>query len=164
MTFWLKVYGTGYIMSSGSFTNHRNGPGFQLFYHQTLKRFKFLLETRDRRWTLLIHEDVGLWTHMAFTWHNQNGLRYYEDGNLSTFTDKPEFVSPLRRQNYTPVITLARPSELRRMDRDYGKFDISQLAIWVKQLSAEDVAGVYEQGVIYGADKILCCHFKKGIV
>ncbi|KAM7438912.1 hypothetical protein ABFA07_011617 [Porites harrisoni] len=159
LTFWLKVYSTGFIISSGSFTNHRNGPGFQLYYHQSLKRFQFLLETRNKRWTLLIHQDVGYWTHMAFTWHNQNGLKYYEDGNLSTFTDRPVLLSPLRLQNYTPVITLARPSTLRRF-KEFGKFEISQLAIWLKDLSADDIAGVYSNGVILFQDTILCCYFK----
>ncbi|CAH3019822.1 unnamed protein product [Porites evermanni] len=159
LTFWLKVYSTGFIISSGSFTNHRNGPGFQLYYHQSLKRFQFLLETRNKRWTLLIHQDVGYWTHMAFTWHNQNGLKYYEDGNLSTFTDRPVLLSPLRLQNYTPVITLARPSTLRRF-KEFGKFEISQLAIWLKDLSADDIAGVYSSGVIFFQDTILCCYFK----
>ena len=161
LTFWLKVYSTGFIISSGSFTNHRNGPGFQLYYHQSLKRFQFLLETRNKRWTLLIHQDVGYWTHMAFTWHNQNGLKYYEDGNLSTFTDRPVLLSPLRLQNYTPVITLARPSTLRRF-KEFGKFEISQLAIWLKDLSADDIAGVYSNGVILFQDTILCCYFKGG--
>lgn len=162
MTFWLKVYSSGYIMSSGSFTNHRNGPGYQLYYHQALKRFKFLLETRLKRWTLLIHEDIGLWTHMAFTWRDRSGLRYYEDGNLSMFTDKPELVSPLRQQNYTPVITLARPSNLLRF-KEFGKFEISQIAIWLKELSADDIAGVYRDGVTYDQKFVLCCHFKSGI-
>ena len=149
-------------MSSGSFTNHRNGPGYQLYYQQSLKRFKFLIETRFKRWTLLIHEDVGFWTHMAFTWREENGLKYYEDGNLSTFTDKPEFVSPLRQQNYTPVITLARPSNLMRF-KEFGKFEISQFAIWLNELSAEDIAGVYQDGVNYDQSFALCCHFKSGI-
>ena len=163
LTFWLKVLSTGYIISSGSFTNHRNGPGFQLYYHQSLKRFKFLVETLDKRWMLLIHEDVGFWTHMAFTWHHQNGLRYYEDGNLSTFTDQPVLLSPLRQQNYTPVITLARPSTLKRFT-EFGKFEMSQFAIWLKELSAEDIAGVYKNGVIYQQDFVLCCYFKGGTV
>ncbi|KAK2560536.1 Adhesion G-protein coupled receptor D1 [Acropora cervicornis] len=144
LAFWLKVNGTGYIMSSGSFTNHRNGPGYQLYYHESLKRFKFLLETRDSRWSLLLHEEVGLWTHMTFTWNNRDGLRYYEDGNLSTFTNRPVSVSPLRRQNYTPVITLARPSNMRRLG-EYGKFEISKFAIWLKELSTEEIAGVYRK-------------------
>ncbi|XP_068728113.1 uncharacterized protein [Montipora capricornis] len=159
LTFWLKVYGSGYIMSSGSFTNHRNGPGYQLYYHQSLKRFKFMLETRDHRWSLLLHEEVGLWTHMAFTWNIRNGLRYYEDGNLSTFTNKPEFVSPLRQQNYTPIITLARPSNILRL-KEYGKFEISQFAIWLKELSAEDIAGVHRSSVVYDQNNVLCCHHK----
>ncbi|XP_078345693.1 uncharacterized protein LOC144631168 isoform X3 [Oculina patagonica] len=159
LAFWLRVYGTGYVMSSGSFTNHRNGPGYQLYYQQSLKRFKFLLETRDKRWTLLLHEDVGLWTHMAFTWREQNGLSYYEDGNLSTFTDKPVFLSALREQNYTPVITLARPSNLMSF-KEFGKFEISQFAIWLKELSAEDIAGVYQDGLYFHQDSVLCCHFK----
>ena len=162
LTFWLKVYGSGYIMSSGSFTNHRNGPGYQLYYHQSLKRFKFLLETRDHRWSLLLHEEVGLWTHMAFTWNIRNGLRYYEDGNLSTFTIKPEFVSPLRQQNYTPIITLARPSNILRL-KEYGKFEISQFAIWLKELSAEDIAGVHRSSVVYDQNNVLCCHHKSGM-
>lgn len=163
MTFWLKVYSTGYVMSSGSFTAHRNGPGYQLYYQQSLKRFKFLLETRDKRWTLLIHEEVGLWTHMAFTWRAQSGLSYYEDGNLSTFTDKPVLVSALRQQNYTPVITLARPSNLMRF-KEFGKFEISQFAIWLKELSAADIAGVYQEGLRYDQNFALCCHFKSGRV
>ncbi|XP_068688990.1 uncharacterized protein [Montipora foliosa] len=159
LTFWLKVYGSGYIMSSGSFTNHRNGPGYQLYYHQSLKRFKFLLETRNHRWSLLLHEEVGLWTHMAFTWNIRNGLRYYEDGNLSTFTNKPVSVSPLRQQNYTPIITLARPSNILRL-KEYGKFEISQFAIWLKELSALDIAGVHRSSVVYDQSNVLCCHHK----
>ena len=148
-------------MSSGSFTNHRNGPGYQLYYHESLRRFKFLLETSDSRWSLLLHEEVGLWTHMTFTWNNQDGLRYYEDGNLSTFTNRPEFVSPLRRQNYTPVITLARPSNVLRLG-EYGKFEISKFAIWLKVLSAEDIAGVYRNSVVYNQENVLCCYFQSG--
>lgn len=164
MTFWLKVYSTGYVMSSGSFTNHRNGPGYQLYYQQSLKRFKFLLETRDKRWTLLLHEEVGLWTHMAFTWRAQNGLTYYEDGNLSTFTDKPVSLNALRQQNYTPVITLARPSNLMSF-KEFGKFEISQFAIWLKELSAEDIAGIYQDGHAFlHQNFVLCCHFKSGRV
>ncbi|XP_067019001.1 uncharacterized protein [Acropora muricata] len=159
LAFWLKVNGTGYIMSSGSFTNHRNGPGYQLYYHESLKRFKFLLETRDSRWSLLLHEEVGLWTHMTFTWNNRDGLRYYEDGNLSTFTNRPESVSPLRRQNYTPVITLARPSNMRRLG-EYGKFEISKFAIWLKELSTEEIAGVYRKSVEYNQENVLCCYFQ----
>lgn len=164
MTFWLKVYSTGYVMSSGSFTNHRNGPGYQLYYQQSLKRFKFLLETRDKRWTLLLHEEVGLWTHMAFTWRARNGLSYYEDGNLSTFTDKPVSLNVLRQQNYTPVITLARPSNLMSF-KEFGKFEISQFAIWLKELSADDIAGVYQDGHAFlHQNFVLCCHFKSGSV
>ena len=164
MSFWLKVYSTGYVMSSGSFTNHRNGPGYQLYYQQSLKRFEFLLETRDKRWTLLLHEEVGLWTHMAFTWRAQNGLSYYEDGNLSTFTDKPVSLNVLRQQNYTPVITLARPINLLSF-REFGKFEISLFAIWLKELSAEDVAGVYQDGHSFlHQNFVLCCHFKSGNV
>ena len=100
---------------------------------------------------------------MAFTWHNQNGLRYYEDGNLSTFTDKPEFVSPLREQNYTPVITLARPNRLLKY-KEFGKFEISQFAIWLKELSAEDIAGVYKEGVGFDTRKVFCCYRKSGNV
>ncbi|XP_074628220.1 uncharacterized protein LOC141886102 isoform X3 [Acropora palmata] len=159
LAFWLKVNGTGYIMSSGSFTNHRNGPGYQLYYHESLRRFKFLLETRDSRWSLLLHEEVGLWTHMTFTWNNRDGLRYYEDGNLSTFTKRPVSVSPLRRQNYTPVITLARPSNMRRLG-EYGKFEISKFAIWLKELSTEEVAGVYRKSVEYNQENVLCCYFQ----
>ncbi|XP_022796048.1 uncharacterized protein LOC111334546 isoform X2 [Stylophora pistillata] len=159
MSFWLKVHGTGYILSSGSFTNKRNGPGYQLYYHQSLKRFKFLLETRDKKWTLFIHEEVGLWTHMAFTWRERNGLSYYEDGNLSSFTDKPEIVSALRQQNYTPVITLARPSSSLDLKK-FGKFEISQFAIWQKELSAADIAGVYGDGLSYNSNFAMCCHFK----
>nr|XP_058962628.1 uncharacterized protein LOC131789508 isoform X2 [Pocillopora verrucosa] len=159
VTFWLKVQGTGYIFSSGSFTNKRNGPGYQLYYHQSLKRFKFILETRDKKWTLFIHEEVGLWTHMAFTWRERNGLAYYEDGNLSSFTDKPEIVSALRQQNYTPVITLARPSSSLSLKK-FGKFEISQFAIWQKELSAADIAGVYQDGVTYDAKLSMCCYFK----
>lgn len=161
VTFWLKVQGTGYIFSSGSFTNKRNGPGYQLYYHQSLKRFKFILETRDKKWTLFIHEEVGLWTHMAFTWRERNGLAYYEDGNLSSFTDKPEIVSALRQQNYTPVITLARPSSSLSLKK-FGKFEISQFAIWQKELSAADIAGVYQDGVTYDAKLSMCCYFKSG--
>ena len=161
LAFWLKVNGTGYIMSSGSFTSHRNGPGYQLYYHESLKRFKFLLETRDSRWSLLLHEEVGLWTHMTFTWNNRDGLRYYEDGNLSTFTNRPESVSPLRRQNYTPVITLARPSNMRRLG-EYGKFEISKFAIWLKELSTEEIAGVYRKSVEYNQENVLCCYFQSG--
>ena len=161
MTFWLKVYCSGYVMSSGSFTSHRNGPGFRLFYKKRLKRFEFLLETLQKRWTLLLHQEVGLWTHMAFTWRDQTGLKYYEDGHLSTYTRKPVFLSPLRQQNYTPVITLARPNNLMAVFK-FGKFEISQLAVWLKELSSEEIAGVYKSGVKYNDIVLPCCYFKSG--
>lgn len=99
---------------------------------------------------------------MTFTWNNRDGLRYYEDGNLSTFTNKSEFVSPLRQQNYTPVITLARPSNMLRLG-EYGKFEISKFAIWLKELSAADIAGVYRNSVVYNQNNVLCCHFHLGM-
>ena len=49
--------------------------------------------------------------------------------------------------------------------REFGKFEISQFAIWLKELSAEDVAGIYEDGHSFlHQNFVLCCHFKSGSV
>ena len=55
MTFWLKSSKSGNIMSSGSFTDNRDGPGFRLTYKRSLERYEFVVETRRRKWLLYIH-------------------------------------------------------------------------------------------------------------
>lgn len=97
---------------------------------------------------------------MAFTWKEGTGLKYYEDGNLSTQTNRYKYIS--RSRNYTPVITLGRPSNVFRV-REFGHFDISHLALWTHDLSPNDMAGVYEHSVIYEKNSCVCCYFKTGM-
>ena len=98
---------------------------------------------------------------MAFTWKEGSGLKYYEDGNLSTQAKRHKSISQSR--NYTPVITLGRPSEVLRM-QEFGHFDISHLALWTKDLSTNDIAGVYGRSVVSGDNTGICCYFKTGMV
>ena len=158
VSFWLKVYGSGYIISAGSFTNHRNGPGFRMIYKSEDQGFDFVLETTTKRWNLHMQGDTDVWTHMAFTWRDGVGLKYYEDGNLSTYTNRAKNLFS-RPRNYTPVITLARPDNMMRL-REFGHFDISHLAIWMTDLSSSDLAGVFRNSVEYDGSTGLCCYFK----
>ena len=160
MTFWLKSSKSGNIMSSGSFTDNKDGPGFRLTYKRSLERYEFVVETRKRKWLLYIHGKKSTWIHMTFLWQRHHGLVYYENGNLSTFNRKP-VVQDSGTRNPPPVITLARPYELLRV-KHFGRFEISQFAIWMQLLTPSNIWEVYERSVKHDQEADICCYFKSG--
>lgn len=96
---------------------------------------------------------------MIFSWKETVGIEYYEDGNLSTYSGPKPFFLSSRPKRYTPVITLGRPNKILEV-RNFGYFEISQFAIWMKWLSSSDSAGVYLNGVVYDQETAICCYHK----
>lgn len=148
-------------MSSGSFTKSQHGPGFRLLYDTKIKGFEFILETATKRWRIHVQADTNKWFHMVFSWKESIGIEYYEDGNLSTQSGPKPFFLTARPKRYTPVITMGRPSSLHEVN-NFGYYEMSQLAIWMKWLSSSDVAGVYSNSVVYNQETAVCCYFKSG--
>ena len=142
MAMWLKPAETipvGIVLSSGGNTNKVNPSGVALkFEPNGVLAFNARVRFARKRW--LIRHDLSRaeWMHVALTWK--------QDGNMTAYVNG-SFVEADPGKTYDPssILQTTNMAIGSHMDgsQNYGHFVLDELYVWDQELSATEVAQVY---------------------
>eukprot|EP00795_Rhopilema_esculentum_P002535 gene2535-730_t len=133
LAMWIKFEAGGYILSSGAQSNH--ATGLSLNFESGF--FRLRLATQTKEFELRINSVSANWYHFAFTWDENSGLAYYENGALLT---KAYTVADVSRvaDAYTKLI-IGRPNDADAYPQLFGRFYVGELVIWKLKLADYEV-------------------------
>ena len=139
---WLKAAETipvGIVLSSGGNSNKVNPSGVALkFESNGVLAFNARVRSTKKRW-LIRHDVSGAeWMHVALTWK--------QDGNMTAYVNG-FFVETDPGVTYAPSSTLHTTNMVigSHIDgnQNFGQFVLDELYVWDQELSATEVAQVY---------------------
>ena len=155
MSAWVKVTeGDGmYIMSKNRHTSPLSNDEYAFYISSSSKKLIFflidndLLNRRGRMTNAIASSVFADWMHVAVTYNGvggntaQNGLKLYingvrsdtADSTKNTYTAMHNFTTPLRIGAYHESL--------------FGEGSIDEAAIFNTELSATDIANIYNSGV-----------------
>ncbi|XP_078366665.1 protocadherin Fat 4-like [Oculina patagonica] len=137
VAFWLKFISGQYIISSGGAS--RFATGFDFYRESAAGDFKLILETSTKEWSLKLNDIPKEWFYFTFTWSVGAGLRYFQDGQLIAADQAHENIT--RASDIFTLLTIGKYN-VENLEH-YGNLSISDLLIWRKRLTDEEVLHSY---------------------
>ena len=162
-----------FIISSGQYTNENFGPGFRFICESCSKIkgphlhharwFHLELSTINQKWKILLDDVPTWWFHFAFTWNREQGLKFYENGQLVVSSSNPEKVED-GKGRANDEITIGKPNKLLDLitKSGFGDLSIAHLAIWTYELTRFDVEVAFLTAQTKTKNSIRCCQTLKG--
>lgn len=145
------------------------GPGFRFLCQNCPKdgsrsRRRFLLElsTQTEKWQIVLDYLPRAWLHFAFTWHKEEGLKLYKNGEIFMKDKTPQRLSRALSGTSPDKITLARPNVFSKLHSGYGKFDVGHLVIWNYERSAYDIEVAFLTVLAKTTKSLICCFRRRG--
>ena len=155
MSAWVKATeGDGlYIMSKNRHTTPLSRDEYSFYISSSSKKLIFflidldLLNRRGRTTDVIDSSLFGTWIHVAVTYSGvggssaQNGLKLFINGVRSDTTDST-------KNNYTAMHNTSTPLRIGAYHESlFGEGSIDEAAIFNAELSATDIANIYNSGV-----------------
>ena len=106
----------------------------------TESHHKLLEELFYHLFVIYIFRNSQEWFYFTFTWSVEAGLRYFQNGHLMASTQAPRDIT--RASDTLTQLTLGK-FNADRLDH-YGNLSVSDLLIWRKRLTDDEVLHSYE--------------------
>ena len=142
--------------------------GFRLQRDKETKYHTLEVANKDYKWQIYIEPFPNKkWLYLSFSWHQENGLKLYFNGELTFQSNKP---IPLRgilqkrnnEENIGNVMFIGRKDNLQEFNSS-GNFQIAHLAIWKKVLSENNFKAAYSANVKMSPTDEVCCYNVRGM-
>ncbi|XP_022789234.1 protocadherin Fat 4-like [Stylophora pistillata] len=139
IAFWVKFVSGQYVISSGGASGF--ATGFDFYRESAAGDFRLVLQNSTSEWSLKLNDIPTDWFYFTFTWSVEAGLRYFQDGQLIASTQAPEKVT--RGSDIFTSLTIGKPNNVES-PQYYGNLSVSDLLIWRKRLTDEEVLHSYK--------------------
>ncbi|XP_058959077.2 uncharacterized protein [Pocillopora verrucosa] len=152
MIFWARIEQAAlltdqqlpkYVLSSGG-SDHRS-RGFS-FFHQNYQ-FVLRVSAAEKEWRIEIPQGqipLNSWFSFAFTWKNEEGLKYYINGTEAGIKQMSESLGQIRGNEFNDL-RISKPNH-NNLVQEMLPMKFDQFATWNRILQPDEVNQAFNQG------------------